>query len=348
MVTVPFGSFFYAKQLLVEPTIYSMITVLLNAGMLYYMVTHPGDWLIFSAFWTCLLGVSPEIVKMIRAFYLFPECRFYAKYLWSWTRTKALLNYAGWMMFGALGAISKNQLLAILVNKQYGPNVTAAVSVANHVSGNLTIFSGGMINAFQPAIVNACGAKDFTRMRKLAFMTCKFGTMLIVFFALPVALELPKIMQVWLKTPPKYTVELCWFILAMVVIDKTTVGHQLAINANGKIALYQAVLGSSGLDLSACLVADRLWHRRIFSGNLSGYNDGVLCLGKGFFCSLSGRYVDWLLVEKNYASAVSYDYSQWGRWFFAATGHARFSVADICDRSMYGNCSYNADMAVSV
>ena len=244
MVTVPFGSFFYAKQLLVEPTIYSMITVLLNAGMLYYMVTHPGDWLIFSAFWTCLLGVSPEIVKMIRAFYLFPECRFYAKYLWSWTRTKALLNYAGWMMFGALGAISKNQLLAILVNKQYGPNVTAAVSVANHVSGNLTIFSGGMINAFQPAIVNACGAKDFTRMRKLAFMTCKFGTMLIVFFALPVALELPKIMQVWLKTPPKYTVELCWFILAMVVIDKTTVGHQLAINANGKIALYQAVLGS--------------------------------------------------------------------------------------------------------
>lgn len=37
--------------------------------------------------------------------------------------------------------------------------------------------------------------------------------------------------------------------------------------------------------------------------------------GEGFFCSLSGRYVDWLLVEKNYASAVSYDYSQWGVGF---------------------------------
>ena len=245
MITVPFTSFYYAKQYLIEPTLYSTLGVLLNALFLYYMVEHPGDWLVASVLWTCLLTIAPEIIMAIRACLLFPECKFNYHDLWSWQRTKGLLNYAGWMMFGAIGAMSKNQLLAILVNKNFGPAVNAAMSVANHVSAKTTVFSGGMIGSFQPAIVNACGAKDFVRMKKLAFMTCKFGTMLTILFALPIALELPEIMKIWLKNPPQYTVGLCWCILLMVVIDQTAVGHMLAVNANGKIALYQAVLGTS-------------------------------------------------------------------------------------------------------
>jgi Na+-driven multidrug efflux pump len=147
-------------------------------------------------------------------------------------------------MFGGLGALLRGQGLMVLVNKSFGPAANAAASVANQMSGKTLLFSKGFIGSFAPAITNACGAKDFKRMHTLAFMTCKFGTMLTLLFALPLSIELPLIVNYWLKNPPQYAVGLCWCVMATTVIDQTATGHKLAVNANGKIAMYQAVLGT--------------------------------------------------------------------------------------------------------
>ena len=140
--------------------------------------------------------------------------------------------------------MAKNQCLAILINKYFGLKVNSAMSISNHVSGKATVFSNGLIGAFAPAIVNACGAMDYVRMQKLAFMSCRLGTMLTLFVILPVSLELNKLLELWLEKPPQYTAGLCLFIFGMIVIDQMAVGHMLAVNAKGKIALYQGVLGS--------------------------------------------------------------------------------------------------------
>ena len=61
MVNVPFMAMYTAKQYIAELTIYSFITTSLNAFYLYYMITHPGDWLARMALWTCILSVVPQI-----------------------------------------------------------------------------------------------------------------------------------------------------------------------------------------------------------------------------------------------------------------------------------------------
>ena len=244
MVTIPFTSFYYARQYFGEITLYTTIGIFLNVLVLFYMASTPRNWLVYSVLWTSLLSTVPNLLLTIRSKWIFQECRFNWKYLWSAQRTKALFNYAGWTMFGGMGAMAKNQLIAILINKYFGPSVNAAISIGNQVSGKVSIFSSGISMAFQPAIINACGAGDYERMKNLAYLTCKLGTLMTLVLLLPICLELPGIIKLWLGHPPLYTTGFCWCILITLFIDQITVGHLLAVNANGKIALYQAVLGS--------------------------------------------------------------------------------------------------------
>ena len=243
MVNVPFQAMYTAKQYIAELTIYSFATTTLNFFFLYYMASNPDDWLIKYAFWGMLMSVFPQLIICARAVIVFSECRFCLSYVWTAKKLKELFYYAGWQTFGCLGAMLRSQGLAILVNKYFGPRVNSAMALGGNVVNHASTLSSSLIGALQPAIANAYGSGDMDRMRSLAYQACKIGTLLLLIFIVPIAVELPEILRIWLKNPPPYTDGLCWSAMAMVVIEKTAVGHMLAVNARGKIAVYQLFLG---------------------------------------------------------------------------------------------------------
>ena len=245
MVSVPVSAMYTAKQYIAELTIYSFFTTTINACILYYMLKHPGVWLAKYAFCTCCLGVLPQVIIMIRGWWIFSECRLHWRYCISLARFKELAYYVGWWAFGCFGGLLRGQGIQILVNKYFGPQVNASITVANSVNAQTTTLSGAMSGAFQPAIVSACGAGDECRMRALAYRACKFSMLFILIFMLPLALELHEVLRLWLINPPQYVYGLCMVIFATTLIDQSAVGHMLAVNAKGRIAMYQAVLGTS-------------------------------------------------------------------------------------------------------
>ena len=247
MVTVPLSAMYTAKQYIAELTVYSFVTTTLNVLFLYYAVSHPGVWLARFAAWSCLLALGPSLMIAIRAFLLFPECRFRFRYALSVSRVKQVLNYSGWMMFGGIGAMLRSQGIAILLNRRpvFGPMRNSSMAVANTLAGQTETLAGSMIGAFSPAIYNAYGANQMDKVRSLSFQTCKFGTLLTMIFAIPLLLEVEEVLRIWLKEPPVYAAGLCWCILLSHMIDRTAVGQMLAVSASGKIAKYQFVLGTS-------------------------------------------------------------------------------------------------------
>lgn len=245
MVNVPFQAMYTAKQYIAELTVYGVAATTANMFFMYFMVTHPGDWLAKYALWMCLVAVVPQLIICIRALKIFPECRFRLMYALDRRRAGQLAAFASWQAFGGLGAIFRGQGIQILVNKYFGPAYNASMSIANQVSSQSQTLSGAMMGAFAPAITTACGAGRYEEMRALAYRTCKFGILLALIFVLPLALELRTILKLWLVDPPPYTAELCWCILLMAIIDKSAAGHMLAVAAKGKIAAYQIFLGGS-------------------------------------------------------------------------------------------------------
>lgn len=245
MVTLPWSAMYTAHQYIAELTLYSFATTTLNAVFLYYMVTHPSVWLAKFAFWQCLLAILPSIVIAIRAHFIFQECRIVRRHIACWQNLKAMASYSVWNAWGTLGAVLRGEGVAILVNKCFGPKANAGVAVGSNLSSQCNSLSGSMIGAFSPAIYNAWGAKDYGRARKLAFQTCKIGTLLILVFALPLSLEVSEVLRLWLRNPPDYAAGICLFVMAMNIIDKMAVGHMICVNANGKVAAYHAFVGTS-------------------------------------------------------------------------------------------------------
>jgi O-antigen/teichoic acid export membrane protein len=245
MLAMPWNAMYVAHQYIAELTIYSFATTTLNFLFLYYMVTHPGVWLAKYAFWQCLLSILPNIIIWARAHCIFPECRIVRRHLACWNNVRKMASYALWNAWGGLGAVLKGQGLAILVNKYFGPRANAGVAVGTSLSSHCDTLAGSMIGAFSPAIFNAWGAGEREKARKLAFRTCKIGTLLILLFSLPLSLEVDEVLFLWLKNPPRYAAGICLFVMAMTVLDKMAVGHMICVNANGKIAKYQAFVGTS-------------------------------------------------------------------------------------------------------
>ena len=243
MINVPFQAMYLAKQYIAELTVYSFVQTVVNVVCLYYMVTHPRDWLVGYAAIVCAVAVVPQFLICIRAVRVFPECTFVRKHFFSWHRLPELFNYVGWQAFGLTGQLLKSQGIAILINKAFGAKVNAAMTVANSVNAQSSTLSSALLSAFTPVITQACGAGDEDLMRKMAFRASKFGVLLVLLFAIPLVVELPLVLSVWLKIPPPFTTTLCFGVIVALLLEKSTYGHMIALNAKGKIAAYQMVVG---------------------------------------------------------------------------------------------------------
>ena len=244
MLCVPFNAMYNAKQYIVELTLYQIMNSFLHVMILFYMLNHPGNWLVKYAFFHCIFTILPYFIIGIRALFLFPECHYNFHYLWNFQQVLMIVKYAGWQFFGCFGALLRGQGIAILVNKCFGPSINASYSIANQLASQTQTLSASLSSAFAPAITTACGGGDYDRMQHLAYTTCKIGTLLIMFLALPLMLELNNVLVIWLKEPPEYVASLCMAIMIMLILDRISYGHMLAVNSVGKIARYQAFLGT--------------------------------------------------------------------------------------------------------
>lgn len=243
MVNAPFQAMYIAKQYIADLTIYTTVQVVLKTAFIYYMTLQPGDWLVRYGLAMCLFAIIPEIIICLRAVFVFPECRIRLKYLGSWPHMRQIANYAGWQSIGGLGYLSSVQLPVVIVNRVFGPSVTASYSIANTVAGEATLLNSALQGAFSPAIMTAWGEGNLPRVRSFVYQTCKIGALLTLIFAIPMALEIKEILRIWLKDVPLYAEGLCLIMLIKVVIDRFSSGFVIGVNATGCIARFQAIYG---------------------------------------------------------------------------------------------------------
>lgn len=247
MLNVPFRAMYTAKQEIAEMTVYSMLTATLNAVLLYYMVSHPGDWLASYAAWHCLLVVLPMLAIGIRAVIVYPECRIDRRFLWNGPDLRRIAAFAGWTAFDMAGSVVKSRGLQILVNRSFGAEQNAAMTVASRLAAKANVFAAGLVGAFSPAIVTAYGAGKLKRATSLVLQVEKIGGLLVAVFSLPLCLEVQQVMRLWLKNPPEESPYLCVCVLITFLLDKMTLGHRSAVAASGRVAVSRLLNGTNKL-----------------------------------------------------------------------------------------------------
>ena len=310
MTCSPFNAMYRAKQYIAELTVYSVVTHTLRVLVAGYMISHPRiDWMLPYVFFSCALHIAPSVLIACRARHLFPECRIVPKYMWDRSRLKVTLGYTGCIIMGGSAAMLRQQGLTVLINKLYGPRVNAAMTVANHVNAEASSLSSSLMGAFTPAITTAYGTGDYRAANKLTLRSCKFAILLSFLFTLPLSLELPEVMHLWLKHPPRYATGLCGIMILFYLADACTTGHRIAINAHGKIFWYNLILSSiTFATLPLALVAGLMGYNVYWVGGTMVLVATVNSIGRTLFArhyvGMSIRYWAFRVVIPSVLLAV--------------------------------------------
>lgn len=248
MSSTPYIAMYTATQNIAEFTLWEITSIITNFGFVYWLTTYEGDsWLVYAGFTvglTVLLGIG----QVLRAKYVFEGCKIRLSYWGDWNRMKQMFSYAGWTLFGSLGYMARTQLPAVLLNQYFPPIRYKFVNASYQVGGALASYtqslSSSLMGAFSPQIATLAGANDKDGMVKTAFRASKFGTLLMLIFAVPIALEADYLLVLWLRNPPQLAAPFCRLVLLQMVLDNLTFGHMSGIMASGKIKWYQITTGS--------------------------------------------------------------------------------------------------------
>lgn len=247
MITVPLGAMYGAKQKIAELTIYSFIGTILSFVFGYYMVTHPGKWLIRLAYFSFVMANVPALIIAVRAYVIFPECRLRIRSMFDWSRLRQLLSFTAWCFFSVVCILLRNEGVTILINKLFGPAMNASFAVGKNLDNKTAMLTTALKAGMNPAITQACGAGEIERMRSLALQSCKLGILACMLFALPLTLESHEALRLWLKNPPEKSGIICVLLIVQHIFGISTQGQATAVAAAGKIKMYELVSGGVGL-----------------------------------------------------------------------------------------------------
>ena len=248
MVNVPFNAMYTAKQEIAELTIYSLFSTTSNAIFLYYMITHPGVWLVKYSFWTMILSIAPQLIIVARAIIKYRECKFVWSYWYDLERYRQLVKFAVARFWASLSDMVSSQGRAILVNKYMGPTYNASMTIGNSLAGHALTLSSSVSGAFWPAIANLAGEGRFQEVNKFCFMTCRLSAVLMLIFAVPLSLEINEVLRLWLIEPPDFAAEICLVILSREVFEQMTNGYWMGILGRGiGVMKYSWIGGWAGM-----------------------------------------------------------------------------------------------------
>lgn len=156
---------------------------------------------------------------------------------------KELLSYSGWNLFGSLSGICKGQGLNILLNIFFNPSVNAARAIAYQVNNAVSQFFTNFYVAVRPQITKYYAQGDRENMFKLVFRSSKMNFYLILLLSLPIEIETPYIIDLWLGQTPEYVIPFIRIIMIITAVDALATPLMTSAHATGHIALYQFTVG---------------------------------------------------------------------------------------------------------
>lgn len=241
LINVPYNALIIAHEhmgMFAFIGLFEAISKLLIAYLLYI---SPIDNLIFYSCLICLLSIIVRLIYQLYCRKNFFECR----YSFSYKKTilKEMFGFAGWNFIGASSGVLRDQGVNILLNIFCGPLVNAARGIAMQVSAAVQQFSISFTTALNPQITKSFAIGDRDYCFKLVFQGAKLTYILMFLISLPIILEAPMILKLWLGRVPDYTVIFVQLVLIYGLSESISYTMVTLMLATGNIRNYQLLVG---------------------------------------------------------------------------------------------------------
>lgn len=245
IVSIPFNAAITAHEKMSAFAYISIFEGTMKLLIAFSLVIANVDKLILYATLIFIVGIINRIIYGIYCSRHFEECR---NTSWNIDRPmmRQMLSFSGWTIFGSFGYILHTQGIAIVINLFFNVAVNAAQGIANQINGIVTQFVSNFLRALNPQVVKTYAAGELDNMHNLIIRGCKIAFCLLAFFVIPLVLETPTILSVWLGVVPEYAVLFVRLVLIISLCNSFSGLLATAKGATGDIKSYQITLTTIG------------------------------------------------------------------------------------------------------
>lgn len=242
LLYIPYNAAIIAHEKMNVYAYVSIMEVGMKLIVAFVLVMFSADRLIIYGVLLMLTALVVTAVYVIYCIRKYEECRYY--FYWEKGLFIQLLSYSVWNMFGSFASLAKGQGLNILLNMFFNPAVNASRGIAYQVNSAVTQFFSNFYTAVRPQITKYYAQNDLKDMFELVFRSSKFSFYLVWIISLPVLVEAPYMIQLWLGQLPEYVVPFTRIIIVISAVDAMATPLMTTAHATGNIKLYQFVVGT--------------------------------------------------------------------------------------------------------
>lgn len=241
MFSIPYKSLIIAYEKMDFYAYMGIIEVALNLLIVFVLTKLPVDKLELYAILLFALNALTTFCYYLYCRLNYSTSRY--SFFWEKSMFKEFFSYSFWIIIGSLSGLLRGQGLNMLLNMFFGPTVNAARGIAYQVQSAINQFVNNFYMACRPQITKLYATGEKEKMMQLIFSSSRICYLLTLLFTLPIFLETPQILKIWLKTVPDHTVVFTRLVLIIIIIETISYPLQAAISATGKIKWYQLTTG---------------------------------------------------------------------------------------------------------
>ena len=241
VLTVPYDSLLNAHENMLYYSIVGIIESFLKLLAALYVVYTEGDKLIIYGILMAVVPIISLTLMRVYCHFKYEECEVAIKKHYNKPLAKEMISFASWNLLGTMTNLIGNYGNGIVLNHFFGAVINAAVGIANQVQGQLMVLSSGMMKALSPRITKEAGLGKTESMINYSYTGCKFSFFLFSFFAVPVMVEAPFLLKLWLKKVPEWSILFVQLQLLRAMLEQLTVALLKVLGAKNRIKEYNLI-----------------------------------------------------------------------------------------------------------
>lgn len=241
VMSCPYQSVIIAREKMSAFAYISILDAFLKLAIVGMLLITDYDRLIVYAI---LYTTEKLLIRLVYNLYCtrhFEESRY--KWFYNKSLFRSMSSFAGWKMLENLAYALYTQGLNMLLNVFFGPVANAAQAAASQAQNAIAQFSRNFQLAVNPQITKSYASDQLREMHLLVFRGTRLTFCLLLILCLPLFVEAPFVLNLWLKEVPEGTAGFLRLLLVILMVQESSGSLIVAISATGKIKKYEVITG---------------------------------------------------------------------------------------------------------
>lgn len=245
LITIPYTASIISNEKMDCFAYIGILEAVMKLIICFLISETTSDKLIIYSFLYFLNLIIITVIEITYCLKKLPETR--TLFLLNKSYLNSFSKFLGWNGIGSLSVMLREQGIALLYNYFFGPVINAAKSLTTQIQQAVSSFSGSFITALNPQITKLCAAKEYKEMDILVHRGARLSYYLMLFFSLPVIININEILSIWLGKVPDYTPSFVQLSLIFFTLKSLQATLTVAILASGQVRKYNLYWGGFNL-----------------------------------------------------------------------------------------------------